>query len=156
MEKRGLQARLKARIVNYADDLVICCKGSGAEALKVMRETMSELKLTVNEEKTRLCQMPVDSFDFLGYTFGRFYSAKTGAACFGSRPSKKSIRRVVKAVTERTARNTTLIDAADMVETSTHYCGAGPTTSAWVRWQCLSRHRYSYQAAAASVVMHEA
>ena len=33
-KKRGLQTRLKARIVNYADDLVICCKGSGAEAFR--------------------------------------------------------------------------------------------------------------------------
>jgi hypothetical protein len=35
---------------------------------------MSKLKLTVNEEKTRICKVPEGEFDFLGYTFGRMYS----------------------------------------------------------------------------------
>ena len=39
---------------------------------------MSKLKLTVNEEKTRICRVPEGEFDFLGYTFGRMYSAVTG------------------------------------------------------------------------------
>jgi RNA-directed DNA polymerase len=30
-------------------------------------------KLTVNEEKTRICKVPEGEFDFLGYTFGRMY-----------------------------------------------------------------------------------
>jgi hypothetical protein len=46
-------------------------------AMNTMREMMGRLKLTVNEEKTRLCRVPESSFDFLGYTFGRCYSAKT-------------------------------------------------------------------------------
>ena len=36
-----------------------------------MRKIMDRLKLTVNEEKTHLCQIPRERFDFLGYTFGR-------------------------------------------------------------------------------------
>jgi hypothetical protein len=30
-----------------------------------------ELKLTVNETKTRVSKLPEEKFDFLGYTFGR-------------------------------------------------------------------------------------
>ena len=60
-----------------------------------MRAMMGELKLTVNEEKTRLCRVPEETFDFLGYTFGRCYSPKTGKAYLGMRPSKKSIKRMV-------------------------------------------------------------
>ena len=51
---------------------------------------MGKLKLTVNEEKTRICKVPEGEFDFLGYTFGRMYSARTGQARIGYRPSKKS------------------------------------------------------------------
>jgi hypothetical protein len=39
---------------------------------------MSKLKLAVNETKTRVCKLPEEKFDFLGYTFGRCYSPKTG------------------------------------------------------------------------------
>src|SRR5208337_1986499 len=78
-KKLGLEERLGSRIVTYADDLVILCKrGNAEEALTRMRALMSKLKLTVNEEKTRICRVPEGEFDFLGYTFGRMYSARTG------------------------------------------------------------------------------
>ena len=46
--------------------------------MTAMRTIMQRLKLTVNEEKTHLCQIPRERFDFLGYTFGRCYSRKDG------------------------------------------------------------------------------
>ena len=64
---------------------------------------MGKLKLTVNEEKTRICKVPEGEFDFLGYTFGRMYSSTTGKARLGMRPSKKSIRRMVEKVHALTA-----------------------------------------------------
>jgi RNA-directed DNA polymerase len=33
-----------------------------------MRQMMGRLKLTVNEEKTRICRVPDGEFDFLGYS----------------------------------------------------------------------------------------
>ena len=57
---------------------------------------MGKLKLTVNEEKTRICKVPEGEFDFLGYTFGRMFSARTGQARIGYRPSKKSIQRAAQ------------------------------------------------------------
>jgi hypothetical protein len=33
-------SRLKAQIVNYADDFVICCRGMAEEAIPVMRTMM--------------------------------------------------------------------------------------------------------------------
>ena len=56
-KKLGLEESLGSRIVTYADDLVILCRrGNAEEALTRMRELMGKLKLTVNEEKTRICQ----------------------------------------------------------------------------------------------------
>src|SRR5580693_9722872 len=95
----GLEQSLGTRLVTYADDLVILCrKGSAEEALHHLREIMGKLKLTVNEEKTRICLVPDGEFDFLGYTFGRMYSPTTGKARLGYRPSKKSIKRMVERV----------------------------------------------------------
>jgi hypothetical protein len=77
----GLEQSLGSRIVTYADDLVILCrKGKAEEALQRLREIMGKLKLTVNEEKTRICKVPEGEFDFLGHTFGVMYSARTGKA----------------------------------------------------------------------------
>src|ERR1700737_4069743 len=92
-KKLGLEQRLGSRIVTYADDLVILCrKGNAEAALHRLREIMGKLKLTVNEDKTRICKIPEGEFDFLGYTFGRMYSPRTGQAPLGQRPSKKSIK----------------------------------------------------------------
>jgi RNA-directed DNA polymerase len=102
-KKLGLEQSLGSRIVTYADDLVILCrKGKADEALARMREIMGKLKLTVNEEKTRICKVPEGQFDFLGYTFGRMYSKTTGKARLGMWPSKKSIRRMVEKVHDLT------------------------------------------------------
>ncbi len=75
------------------------------EALQRLREIMRKLKLTVNEEKTQICRVPEGEFDFLGHTFGRMYSAKTGKAYIGYRPSKKSIKRMVENVHALTVRS---------------------------------------------------
>jgi group II intron reverse transcriptase/maturase len=114
-KKLGLEKSLGTRIVTYADDLVILCRrGKAEEALHRLREIMGKLKLTVNEEKTRICRVPEGEFDFLGYTFGRMYSARTGKAYLGHRPSKKSIKHAVEkihALTDRagTGQETTML-----------------------------------------------
>jgi RNA-directed DNA polymerase len=112
----GWARRYKAQIVNYADDFVICCKGNAAQALEAMRQLMGRLRLTVNEEKTHLCRIPEEHFDFLGYTFGRRYSPKTGRAYLGMGPSKKSVRRQIESIHEKTVRQRCGLDAAVVVQ----------------------------------------
>ena len=61
-KKLGLEQSLGTRLVTYADDLVILCRrGNAEEALHHLREIMGKLKLTVNEEKTRICKVPEGS-----------------------------------------------------------------------------------------------
>ena len=116
-KKLGLERSLGSRIVTYADDLVILCrKGKAEEALQRLREIMGRLKLTVNEEKTRICKVPEGEFDFLGQTFGRMYSARTGKAYLGYRPSKKSIKRMVENVHALTVRSGSWQDTTELVE----------------------------------------
>jgi RNA-directed DNA polymerase len=112
----GLERSLGSRIVTYADDLVILCRrGKAEEALRQLRMIMGRLKLMVNEEKTRICKVPEGEFDFLGYTFGRMYSAKTGQARLGYRPSRKSIKRVIESVRALTARSGTWQETTELV-----------------------------------------
>lgn len=112
----GHQQKWSAHIVNYADDFVICCKRGAEDAMAAMRKMMEKLKLTVNEEKTHLCRIPRERFDFLGYTFGRCYSRKDGYAYIGTRPSKKSIKRMVGSISEATDRRRAWLDAEEIVQ----------------------------------------
>ncbi len=113
----GLERSLGSHIVAYADDLVILCrKGKAEEALQRLHEIMGKLKLTVNEEKTRICKIPEGEFDFLGYTFGRMYSARTGQARLGYRPSKKCIRHAVDNIHALTVRTGTGQETTELVD----------------------------------------
>jgi RNA-directed DNA polymerase len=111
----GHERRLDARIVNYADDFVICCRGTAAEAMAAMRGMMSRLKLTVNEAKTRSCRVPEGTFDFLGYTMGRFYSPRTGGPYLGVRPSAKKVARLRDEIRELTDRRYLRAEAGAVV-----------------------------------------
>lgn len=105
-----------ARLVNYADDFVICCRpGKGALAMEKMRELMGRLGLTVNEQKTRLVKVPEESFNFLGYTLGRFYG-KDGRPYLGTRVSKKAISRVLSRINEETSTRWITTSAEKRVE----------------------------------------
>ena len=115
-EKLGLGQSLGSRIVTYADDLVILCRrGKAEEALHWLRKLMVKLKLTVNAEKTRICRVPEGEFDFLGFTFGRMFSPRTGQARLALRPSKKSIRRMIETIHELTIRSGAWQETTELV-----------------------------------------
>ena len=137
-KRRGAESRLQAKIVSYADDYVICCKGDVDEALAEMHRMMRRLKLTVNEAKTRVCHLPNDRFDFLGYSFGRYYSPQTGRAYLCAWPSKKSVQRLIGAIREVTERRTLWLEADEMVQKINrklrgwaNYFSLGPTGKAY-------------------------
>lgn len=94
-KKFGLERHLRARIINYADDLVILCRDRfGAEtALKSLRWIVERLGLRLSEQKTHLRHARKESFDFLGYTFGPMVSRRTGGTYLGVTPSKKRVKR---------------------------------------------------------------
>jgi RNA-directed DNA polymerase len=139
-KKLGHEKRLKAYIINYADDLVICCPARADEALVMMRNMMSRLKLTVNENKTRVCRLPEEKFDFLGYTFGRCYSPKTGRAYWGTTPSKKRVQRLCQTISEMTRRSQTQQDAETLV-------GAlNRKINGWANYFCLGPVSQAYRA----------
>jgi RNA-directed DNA polymerase len=157
-KRRGLETRLHARIVNYADDYVICCKGSADRAMAEMRWIMERLKLTVNEAKTHIRRLPQERFDFLGYSFGRCYSTQTGRAYLGTRPSKKSLRRIIGAIRETIDRRVLWLEAEELVESinrklvgwANYFC-LGPVSKAYhaidtytrrrLRWWLCNKHK---------------
>ena len=139
-KKLGHEKRLGACIVNYADDFVICCRGRAEEALVTMRAMMTKLKLTVNDNKTRVSKLPEDKFDFLGYTFGRCYSPKTGRAYLGTVPAKKRVIRICQAISSETGRNRTLLDHKTVVTK------LNQMMNGWANYFCLGPVSKAYKA----------
>lgn len=144
----GYERRLKARIVNYADDFVICCRGNASAVKAVIGAMMRRLGVEVNEDKTGIRRLRTESVDFLGYTIGRCYSAKTGRAFIGTRPSRRSMRRVREAVSALTARSYTGAEAEVIVERlnrllvgwSNYFC-LGPVSRDYRAVDFHARHR---------------
>src|SRR5207244_3279163 len=91
---RGLDRRYGARLVNYADDFVVLCRYGAAEVLAQSRRWFAQMGLTLNEQKTRVCDGRRESFTFLGYTFGPMRYRKDGHWYLGAAPAKKAVKRI--------------------------------------------------------------
>jgi hypothetical protein len=108
--------------------------------MAVMRKMMEKLRLVVNEQKTRPCRIPHESFDFLGYTIGRCYSPRTGKAYIGTRPAKKKVRALCHEISAMTARRFTLLPAEERVaEINSKLMG-------WANYFCLGPVSKAYHA----------
>jgi len=158
-KQKGHEQRLKAHIVNYADDFVICCKaGNAEEAMTVMREMMGKLKLTVNERKTKRCSVPEETFTFLGFTFGPHVSWKTGRTYVAPAPAEKKVQAICKRIGDMTSGRTVWRDEKEQVAKLNqvlvgwaNYYRIGYVTAAWrvvqqhscrrLRWWMRRKHR---------------
>ena len=147
-KQAGHEQRLQSRIVNYADDFVILTRGHAEQAMATMRAMMAKLKLTVNEKKTRTCSLPDEEFTFLGFTFGRQYSWKTGRPYLGPAPATKKVQAICQKISAATCRRTVRRATAKQVEHLNamllgwaNYFRLGYVTAAWRAVQQHACHR---------------
>lgn len=142
---KGYEESLKSKIVNYADDFVICCKpGFASSAMTQMRRMMEKLRLTVNEKKTRICLLPDETFTFLGFTFGPQVSWKSGRAYIAPTPAKKKILGICDKISKESSGRTTFRDETEEVRQLNqilrgwgNYFRIGYVTGAW---QVVQQH----------------
>jgi RNA-directed DNA polymerase len=95
---QGKAKEFRAKVVNYADDLVILSRGKAAEALVWLRRVVTRMGLSLNEEKTRLCDGRNEGFRFLGYEFGPEVHHLTGRRYLAAQPAPKSVKRAKEKV----------------------------------------------------------
>ena len=143
-KKQGWEQKFGARIVNYADDFVILCRRNAAEARERMEAIMAKLKLTVNPQKTRVCRVPEESFEFLGYALGRCHSSQTGRSYMGTRVAKKRVKRLCEEISLLTRRTTVGQEAGELVGAINaklrgwaNYFSLGPVSRAY---RAVDRH----------------
>jgi RNA-directed DNA polymerase len=84
-----------AKMVRYADDLVVLCRrGQAGKLMPVLRQFLGRLKLTVNEEKTRMTTAR-EGFDFLGVHFRKKPTRRDSGRCYCyAWPSRRSMQRI--------------------------------------------------------------
>lgn len=108
-EKRQLQRRLGARIVRYADDIVILCQYGTERPMTVLRQILERMKLTLNEAKTKTVDAYQGKFSFLGFTIWMGRGRKTGNHYPHVQPSKKSVQTIKNLITDLTRRKRTVM-----------------------------------------------
>lgn len=101
---KKVQEKLEARLIRYADDVVVLSKGNTARLLKGMKAVLGDLQLNLNEEKTKVVDAREASFNFLGFTIKAVKNPKTGKRFPLIVPSKKAIRHIKKEIKNLTCR----------------------------------------------------
>ena len=112
----GYAQRFCAEIVNYADDFCVLGKATAMEMLEAVKRIMEELKLPVNERKTRCLRCPEEALEFLGYRIGRNYRRRGRGSYIGTRPSQASVGSICRRISEWTAPRNGVVLPGQMVE----------------------------------------
>jgi group II intron reverse transcriptase/maturase len=115
------QTGLAAELVRYADDFVILMRGGAEKTLAAVKQMLGQMGLKLNEKKSRLMDARTESFDYLGFTFSRKKSSKTGKVITLVEPSHKSERYFRDEVRSLTARWTHCLPQEQVLEQVNRY-----------------------------------
>lgn len=108
-ERHQLEMKLGARIVRYADDIVVLCRRGTERPMQMLRRILEKLKLTLNETKTRIVNAFEEEFGFLGFSIWMGKGRKTGKHYPHVQPSKKSLQAIKDRVSHLTTRSRTIM-----------------------------------------------
>jgi RNA-directed DNA polymerase len=104
-----------ARLVRYADDFVVLCRGNADRIMIGIKRVIGVLGLTLNEEKTRIVDAGKEEFNFLGFNTKMVKSPRTGNFFPFIRPSKKAAKHIRDEIRAITVRNNSLLPTKDVV-----------------------------------------
>ena len=108
-ERHQLERKLGARIVRYADDVVVLCRRGTERPMQMLRRRLERLELTLNETKTRIVNALDGEFNFLGFSIWMGKGRETGNYYPHVQPSKKSMQAIKDRVTHLTTRSRTIM-----------------------------------------------
>lgn len=114
-ERHDLASTYRARLVRYADDLVIVCARGVEEPMRVLRSVLERLGLSLNEVKTRVVDARKEPFDFLGFSFHLRRSRKSGKRYPHVEPSKRSVQRIKDRAKQLTHRRRTPVPMPQLI-----------------------------------------
>lgn len=114
-DKYQLAEKYKARIVRYADDLVILCKNGTDTPFALLKTILNKLELQLNENKTEIIDASKEKFNFLGFQVGMVKSQRTGKSFPMVEPSSKSMKSIKQKIKFYTRRDMNPVPINDIV-----------------------------------------
>lgn len=69
-DRAGREGTHKARLIRYADDIVILCARETDTPYKRLQNVLRRLELKLNEDKTQIKDARKEEFNFLGFQIG--------------------------------------------------------------------------------------
>ena len=111
----GLERRWQARLIRYADDFVVLCRGQAAHVQGRVSAQLQALGLTLHAGKTRVGDARQTAFSFLGFTLRVVRSRRTGRTFPLVRPAAPACQRLRDAVKARTTRAALARPTADVI-----------------------------------------
>ena len=104
-DRNQLAEKHKARLVRYADDMVILCAGETPLPYALLQTILSKLELRLNEDKTQIRDARKERFEFLGYSVGIARAKQSGKYFPLVEPSDKSIQSIKQKIKYYTRRD---------------------------------------------------
>lgn len=115
-ERHQYERRYRARLVRFADDMVICCARDAERPQAVLRHVLDRLALTLNETKTHTVNAYAESFDFVGFNFQLRQSRRSGKYYPHVEPCKKAVQSIKDRTRELTDRRRTSVPMPIMMK----------------------------------------
>jgi group II intron reverse transcriptase/maturase len=103
---KRVEERMEARLIRYADDFVVLCKGNAERLVQGIQNVLGHLGLSLNAEKTRVLDSRQEGFNFLGFTVEVRRSPRTRRNFPYIRPSRKALARIKAECKNLTCRRT--------------------------------------------------
>jgi RNA-directed DNA polymerase len=115
-DKHALAKKHHARLVRYADDLVILCAKGTDTSFTLLKNILTKLDLQLNENKTEIKDARIEKFNFLGFQIGLVNNQRTGKHFPLIEPSAKSMKAVKQKIKFLTQRKMNPVPINDIVK----------------------------------------
>ncbi len=115
-DKHRLAQKYKAKLVRYADDLVILCANGTDTSLTFLKKILNKLELKLNEDKTEIKDSRVEGFNFLGFQISMVKNARSGRHFPLIEPSPKSMKAIKQEIKLYTRRKMNPVPINDIVK----------------------------------------
>jgi RNA-directed DNA polymerase len=122
-----LMQRAGYEMVRYADDFVILCRSAeeATRALELVQSWVTDNGLTLHPEKTKLVDVRVEGFDFLGYHF-------LGRKHWPRKQSQRKLKDTIRSKTKRTRGESLSRIIADVNQTLVGWFGYFRHSRPWI------------------------